>query len=152
MTYGEYPDLSRVKKILVVKLRHLGDVLLTAPVFTALKQAMPEASIDAYLYKESIPMLEGHPAISQFIGYDRGWKKLSWFKKILKEAALLRQIRKNRYDLVINLTEGDRGVIAAKVSRAPCRVGFEPKGRWRKKRRPMSSSTALRCAIRWNEI
>lgn len=35
MAYGDYPDLKGVKKILIVKLRHLGDVLLTGPVFAA---------------------------------------------------------------------------------------------------------------------
>lgn len=133
MTYGDYPDLSQVKKILVVKMRHLGDVLLTGPVFSALKKGMPQALIDAYIYKESIPMLEGHPDIHGFIGYDRNWKKLSWFQKIAREMALLKQIRKNGYDLVINLTEGDRGAVAAKVSRANIRVGFDPKGDWKKK-------------------
>lgn len=133
MTYGDYPDLSRVKKILVIKLRHLGDVLLTGPVFSALKRAMPQASIDAYVYKETIPMLDGSPDIHGFVSYDRNWKKLSWFNKMAREAVLLRQIRKNGYDLVINLTEGDRGAVAAKVSRAGIRVGFEPKGSFQKK-------------------
>lgn len=127
MTYGDYPDLKSVKKILVVKLRHLGDVLLTGPVFTALKRAMPEAEIDAFIWSESVPMLEGHPAIRGFIEYDRGWKKLGW-KRFLKEWALLRRIRKGGYDLVVNLTEGDRGALAARVSGAGVRVGFDPKG------------------------
>ncbi|MBU6446682.1 MAG: putative lipopolysaccharide heptosyltransferase III, partial [Verrucomicrobia bacterium] len=48
------------------------------------------------------------------------------------EWALWKQIRQARYDLVINLTEGDRGALAAKISRAPVRVGFEPKGKWQK--------------------
>ena len=38
---------------------------------------------------------------------------------------MLRRIQKNHYDLVINLTEGDRGAIAARMSRAPIRVGVD---------------------------
>lgn len=133
MVYGGYPPLGGVKKVLVVKLRHLGDVLLTSPVFSALKKALPEAQIDAYIYQESVPMLEGHPAIHGFLCYDRGWKKLSFWGRLNKEWALWRQIRKKRYDLVINLTEGDRGIVAALVSAAPIRVGFLPKGWWQKK-------------------
>jgi heptosyltransferase-3 len=133
LRYGDYPDLGNVKKILVVKLRHLGDVLLTGPVFSALKQALPGVSIDAYLYREAIPMLEGHPDIDGFIGYDRSWKNGGFFSRMLKEIALLRQIRKGGYDLVINLTEGDRGIFAAAASRAKIRVGFSPKGKWQKK-------------------
>lgn len=126
--YGGYPDLKCVRKILIIKLRQLGDVLLTSPVFAALKSHLPEAQIDAYVYSESVPMLEGHFAIDGFITYDRGWKKLGFFQKLRKEAHLLRTIRKGGYDLVINLTEGDRGAIAAKISGAKIRVGFDPKG------------------------
>ncbi len=126
MTYGNYPDLSVVKRVLVVKMRHHGDVLLTSPVFTNLKRALPQAEIDAFIYQDTLPMLDGHPAISSYLLYDRGWKKLSPLKKIIKEAHLLRRIRKNRYDLVINLTEGDRGAIAAWISKSRYRVGFDP--------------------------
>ena len=64
-------------------------------------------------------MLEGHPGISDFILYDKKWKKLPFYKRYLQEMRVLKRIRKARYDLVINLTEGDRGAIAAKVSRGP---------------------------------
>lgn len=133
MTYGDYPDLSGVKKILVAQLRHLGDVLLTSPVFTALKKALPDAEIDAYIYEEAKPLLEGHPAVSELIGYDRKWKKEKFWKKIFHEGRLLWKMRKKRYDCVISLTEGDRGALVAKLSKARIRVGFTPKGKWQKK-------------------
>ncbi len=129
MSYGDYPDLKNVKKILIIKLRQLGDALLTGPVFSSLKNRFPESSIDAYVYSEAIPLLEGHPAISSFLSYDRNWKKKSLPFRLYQEWKLLRAIRSHRYDLVINLTEGDRGAIAAKYSRARIRVGFDPKGK-----------------------
>jgi len=128
MSSGDYPDLFNVKKILIIKLRELGDVLLTGPVFTALQERLPEAEIDAYVYSESIPLLEGNPSVHGFIGYDRKWKKKSLISRLFNEWQILRKIRRNRYDLVINLTEGDRGAIAAKFARAPIRVGMDPKG------------------------
>lgn len=129
MSYGNYPDLTHVKKILVIKLRHLGDVLLTSPVFSVLKKTFPEAQIDAYIYAESLPMLEGHPAITEFILYDSKWKKSSFFSRMHKEFKILKKIRTSHYDLVINLTEGDRGALAARVSKGRCRVGFDPEGK-----------------------
>lgn len=131
MTYGNYPDLRGVKKILVIKLRQLGDVLLTGPVFHVLRKRFPEAKLHAYVYKESFDMLEGQ--VDQLIGYDRGWKKLGFFGRVAKELRLWKQLRREGYDLVINLTEGDRGAIAAKAAKARIRVGFKPKGRWQKK-------------------
>lgn len=132
MTYGDYPDLNDVKKILVVKLRQLGDVLLTGAVFNALRARFPGARIDAYVYTESFPMLEGHPGVDGLVGYDRGWKKLGLLGRLGKEWQLWKKIRGEGYDLVINLTEGDRGALAARAARARIRVGFEPKGRWQK--------------------
>ncbi len=121
------------KRILVIKLRHLGDVLLSGPVFSNLREVYPDAKIDAYIWKEARPMLEGHPAVDGFLLHDRGWKKLSFFRRIIKEFGLLREIRKGKYDLVINLTEGDRGVIAAYLSGAKVRVGVKPKKKFQTK-------------------
>ncbi len=131
-----YPDLSKIRKILVAKLRHHGDVLMSTPVFHVLRHTFPDASIDAYIYKETSPILAGHPAIANLICYDRAWKDLSLFQRYRREVKLLRYIRRQKYDLVINLTEGDRGALAALASAAPLRIGFDPeaKGMWGKGR------------------
>lgn len=126
--YGNYPDLAPVKRILVVKLRHHGDVLLASPVFSALKSAMPAAVVDAYIYRDTQPMLEGHPAIDDYRLYDRAWKTLPAPARLGKELGLLQRIRAAGYDLVINLTEGDRGAIAMWWSGARYRVGWDPQG------------------------
>lgn len=133
MTYGDYPSLDGVKKVLVIKLRHLGDVLLTGPVFSGLKQALPEAEIDAYIYQEARPILEGHPAVHELICYDRTWKKQGLWTRFKQEWALWQKIRQGKYDLVINLTEGDRGALAARQTGAKIRVGVDPKGKWQKR-------------------
>lgn len=129
MTYGNYPDLKNVKKILIVKLRHHGDVLLTSPLFSYLKKTLPEAQIDAYVYKDTLPMLEGHPAISEYFLYDRGWKKEPLLRRIQKEISLLSSIRSKGYDLVINLTEGDRGAMVSMISKSLYKVGFDRGGK-----------------------
>ncbi|MGE0197180.1 MAG: putative lipopolysaccharide heptosyltransferase III [Simkaniaceae bacterium] len=119
---------SKIRKVLVAKLRHHGDVLLASPLFSILKKHYPHLEIDSYLYSETLPMLEGHPAISNFLLYEKNWKKLPLHRRCFEEIRLLKKIRKRGYDLVINLTEGDRGAIAAKASRAPYAVGFDPQG------------------------
>jgi heptosyltransferase-3 len=121
-------DFRKIKKVLVAKLRHHGDVLLASPVFSILKERYPHLEIEGYIYRDTYPMLEGHPAIHDFLLYDKEWKKLPFFKRYIQEMKLLKKIRDKRYDLVINLTEGDRGAIAAKVSKAPFAVGFDPEG------------------------
>lgn len=145
MTYGNYPDLSKVKRILIIKLRHLGDVLLTTPVLSSLKRACPDALIDVYVYQESFSMLEGHPALHQLIGHDRSWKKRFLFSRLYKEFSLLRRIKKEKYDLVINLTEGDRGDIVTKFTKASIRVGFEHDHKGIFKRKKVYTHTVKVC-------
>src|SRR3989338_3295356 len=103
MTYGNYPDWGVIKKVLVVKLRHHGDVLLTSPLFSALRAAHPSLQLDAFLYQETLPMLEGHPAINHYILYDRAQKRRGVWNRMTHEISLLYRIRRERYDLVLNL-------------------------------------------------
>ncbi len=126
MSDSDYPDMKNVKKILVAKLRHHGDVLLTTPVYAVLGKAFPQAQIHGYIYEESALLLKEHPHISKIHLYNRGWKKLSLFARLKKEFTLLKSIRKEQYDLVINLTEGDRGALAAWISGAKIKVGIDP--------------------------
>ena len=64
-------DPAALKRVLVIKLRHHGDVLLTSPVFTTLKRCAPQAELDALVYADTAPMLRGHPALSQLFTIDR---------------------------------------------------------------------------------
>lgn len=57
-------DPAALKRVLVIKLRHHGDVLLTSPVFTTLKRCAPQAELDALVYADTAPMLRGHPALA----------------------------------------------------------------------------------------
>ncbi len=102
-------DLNTIRRVLVIKLRHHGDVLLTSPVFTVLKNRAPHLDIDALVYKDTTEMLTLHPAISQVHVVDRGWKKQGLWQQAKAEGALLSALRARRYDLVIHLTEHNRG-------------------------------------------
>lgn len=98
-----------MKRVLVIKLRHHGDVLLSTPVFSVLRQAMPSCDIDALIYRDTRPMLEGHPAITQIHTIDRDWKHQSVTSRLVAEGRLLSDLRKRRYDLVIHLSIHPRG-------------------------------------------
>ncbi|MHB8623211.1 MAG: putative lipopolysaccharide heptosyltransferase III [Sulfuricaulis sp.] len=102
-------DPSALHRVLVVKLRHLGDVLLTSPVFTVLKNHAPHVEIDALVYRETESMLAGHPAIANIYTVDRGWKQQGWSAQISNEWRLLRSLRARHYDLIVHLTENPRG-------------------------------------------
>ncbi|MBS4097564.1 MAG: putative lipopolysaccharide heptosyltransferase III [Sulfuricella sp.] len=102
-------DLSSLHRVLVIKLRHHGDVLLTAPVFSALKSRAPHLEIDALVYRDTAEMLTLHPAISQVHTIDRNWKRHGLLGQLRGELGLLSALRARHYDLVIHLTEHNRG-------------------------------------------
>ena len=101
--------LHTLSRVLVIKLRHHGDVLLTSPVFSVLKNHAPQLEIDALVYADTTEMLSEHPAISQIHSIDRRWKKLSVIAHFKAEWALLQALRARRYELVVHLTDHPRG-------------------------------------------
>lgn len=117
--------LSRVRRALVIKLRHHGDVLLASPVFTVLRQAAPDADIDALVYRETAPMLAGHPAISELYTIDRSARRRGPVAQLAAEWRLWRALRARHYDLVIHLTEHPRGAWLKRLTGAPFGVARE---------------------------
>src|SRR5258706_2454201 len=98
-------DLASISRVLVIKLRHHGDVLLTSPIFSVLKRYAPHVEIDALVYGETREMLSLHPAIANVYTIDRAWKRDTPWTRLRHEWRLLRQLRARRYDLLIHLTE-----------------------------------------------
>ncbi len=124
-------DLSRqVARILVIKFRHHGDMLLTTPVIRSLKAHWPEATIDVLLYEETRAMLACHPDIHQIYAIDRRWKKQGVRYQIGQEWRLIKTLRRENYDIVINLADQWRSAIITRMTAAPVRLGFDfPKRR-----------------------
>src|SRR5664279_2585116 len=116
--HDSLPDpvpLPEVRRVLVTKLRHHGDVLLASPVFTTLARAVPAAEIDALVYRETAPMLDRHPHIAQLHTIDRDWKKHGLVTQLREEWALLRRLSARHYDLLVHLTEHPRGLTLARL-------------------------------------
>lgn len=116
------------KKILVIKLRHIGDVLLATPVFCALKEHFPNSQIFALVNKGTEAVLEQNPFIDQIITFDRSIKKLPFPIRFKQELQFLSKLRSNGFDTTIDLTGGDRAALFSFISGAKIRVGFSTKG------------------------
>jgi heptosyltransferase-3 len=117
---------KQIRKILVIKLRNIGDVLLSAALFHNLREAFPGAQISALVNGGTQEMLTGNPAVDQVIVYDRGIKKAPLLQRLSREFAFYRTVRRERFDVVLNLTEGDRGALIALFSGARVRAGLDP--------------------------
>lgn len=106
------------KRILVIKLKQPGDVLVSSPVLRALKEAWPEAEVTYLVPKGTEEMIADHPLLGGLIVVDRRNAGLvgAW--------RLWRLFRQQRFDLVLELSGGDRGAFYALISGARERVGF----------------------------
>ena len=91
------------RRILVIKLRFHGDMLLTTPVISTLKQHYPDAKIDVLLYQDTIPILSENPDIHMLYGMSN--RHTGAWGKMKNLFTLLKKLRANQYDLVVNLTD-----------------------------------------------
>ena len=92
------------KRILVVKLDHLGDVILATPVFSNLRQAYPNAELHALTGTWSRIVLERHPDVKTVFDYDSPTFSRTGQSTSLKQACqLYRELRRQKYDLMIEL-------------------------------------------------
>ena len=105
---------SDIKRTLVIKLRHHGDVLLTSPVINQLKQHFPASEVDALVYTETADMLRELPSLSRLHLIDRK-KNTSTQQKLKTEIELVKSLKQRNYDLIIHLTESWRGAILCRL-------------------------------------
>ncbi|NIY49741.1 lipopolysaccharide core heptosyltransferase RfaQ [Cedecea colo] len=94
--------VEKIQTILICKLKFYGDMLLMTPVIASLQQRYPQAKIDILLYKDTKAILAADPRINKFYLIE---KKVNTFKKIRNFLSVRSALKKNKYDLIINLTE-----------------------------------------------
>ena len=107
--------LRQIARALVVKLRHHGDVLLASPVIGVLKAHAPRVEIDALVYDDTAPMLEGHPALAEVHTVGRAWRSLAPGPRLAAEWRLFSALRARRYDLLLHLSAQPRGAWLARA-------------------------------------
>jgi heptosyltransferase III len=112
---GDAVPLGDCGRALVIKLRHHGDVLLAAPVLALLKARAPHLEVDALVYDDTAPMLEGHPALSQLHLVGRRWRDANPLSRLSLESGLFKALRARGYDLIVHLTEHPRGAWLARL-------------------------------------
>ena len=123
--------LEKCARALVIKLRHHGDVLLASPVISLLKNREPRIEVDALVYDDTAPMLEGHPALARLFLVGRKWKNDGWLSRLARERKLFGELRERRYDLVVHLSEQPRGAWLARALGARFSVAPSMRGRGR---------------------
>jgi lipopolysaccharide heptosyltransferase III len=88
-------------------------VLLAAPVLSALKARGVE--VDALVYEDTAPMLQGHPSLSRLHLVGRKWRAEGSLSRLWKERRLFGELKDRRYGLVVHLSEQPRGAWLART-------------------------------------
>ncbi len=105
--------MDNPRKILVIQLKRAGDILLTTPVFPALKARFPTAQLHALVEPSFASLLENNPYIDGVQLYDK--------------AAILetfRRVRKERYDCILDFQSSPRSALLGLASGTPIRAGY----------------------------
>jgi predicted lipopolysaccharide heptosyltransferase III len=109
-------DWQSVRRVLLIRLRSIGDTVLTTPSLFALRRFLPQAQIDILLEDWVAPVLAGSSDVDNIVTFQRGSKR--------DRLHASRAIRKTRYDVVFNLHGGTTATLMTRASGAKHRVGF----------------------------
>ena len=109
-------DWKTVERVLLVRLRSIGDTVLSTPSLYALRRFLPHAAIDILVEDWVAPVLEGHPHVDNVITVEKG---------LASRVRIALRLRAKRYDVVYNLHGGTTATLLTRASGAKYRVGFE---------------------------
>ncbi len=108
-------DWRKIRRVLVIRLRSIGDTVLATPSLIALKRFLPNAQIDILLEDWVAPLLDGFNSVDNVISIP---------KSSATRARTAWQLRQNKYDIAINLHGGTTGTFFTFASGAKHRVGY----------------------------
>jgi heptosyltransferase-2 len=113
-------------RIVVAQTSFLGDVVLSTPVFAALKRRWPEGHLTAWVRPEAAAVLAGHPHVDAVLvddkrGADRGLRGLM---------RLRARLRAERFDLAVALHKSLRTAVLLALAGVPRRIGFRQSAGW----------------------
>jgi len=102
-------------KILLIKLRSIGDVVYNTAVYAPIKKQFPDAHLTVLVEKPSYGLVCDHPDVDEVLCFEKGsfWKQVQFYSRLILEG----------YDVAIDMHEGTRGSVMCFLTRAPMRIG-----------------------------
>ncbi len=108
-------EWKSVERVLVVRLRSIGDTVLSTPSLIALQRFLPHAQIDILLEDWVAPLLDGFDAVNNVVRIGTG---------TFERLQTARKLRRSRYDVVFNLHGGTTSTFLTYATGARHRVGY----------------------------
>jgi ADP-heptose:LPS heptosyltransferase len=110
-----------VRRVLVIRHRAGGDLLLTTPALRALRAGLPQATIEVLTARGLGSLLEGNPDVDRILDFDR--------KSLASQGLLYARLLRGVYDLALDLVSNPRSALMTALTRARHRVGYSIPGR-----------------------
>ncbi|MCK4341288.1 MAG: lipopolysaccharide heptosyltransferase I [Phycisphaerae bacterium] len=119
-------DRRQYQRILIIKPSSLGDIVHALPILAGLRAGYPGAHIAWLVGKSFAPFLAGHPLLDEVIPFDRRHygRMLRSPRALADFWRFVRELRRRRFDLVLDLQGLFRSGFLARASGAPRRIGF----------------------------
>lgn len=111
--------------ILLVRLRLIGDVVFTTPAIRAIRRHYPDARLTYIVEEEAAAVVRDNPHLDAVIIA----RSPHASGRLRADIALIRRLRRERYDIAIDFHGGPRSSMMTWLSGAPIRIGFEVAGR-----------------------
>ena len=124
-------------RILITRLSHIGDCLLTIPMLNAIRDHYPEAFVAWAVESPTHHLLKNHPGIDQIVSIPKGWlgKPASW-------RAIRTELKAFDFDIAIDPQGLTKSALLGWLSGAPNRVGA--KGQWGRELSPWLNNRLVR--------
>jgi heptosyltransferase I len=114
------------RNILLIKLSAVGDVVHTVPVLNKLRRRYPAAQLDWLVTPAIAELLGHHPAIDRIIEFKRDARSAPWrLAPLVDYGRLAASLRRNRYDLVVDMHGQLRTALLTLATGAAVRIGFD---------------------------
>lgn len=134
-SFSAKSSITSPKSFLIIRLDHIGDVVLSTPVYHSLKDKFPEAQITVLCGSWGKSILENNPYIDSLIILDCPWwtsirsdvnKKSNFLRRLF---ITLKQIHSKKFDVCIELRGDIRHIfLFGWLPNIPCRIAFTRSG------------------------
>jgi len=115
------PSLPTGARVLLIRLRSIGDIVLLTPALRLLKEWRPDLRVSVVVESRFRELLEGNPDVDEVLGLGEGY---GW-AKVASRVRVVREIRTRGFALCLNLHGGPTSTLLAWSSGARWKAGFE---------------------------
>ena len=111
--------------VLLIRLRLIGDVVLSTPVIRALRRTFPNATLTYLVERDAAAVVLANPHLDEVMVIERS----RGAARIIEDMRLAWRLRQRRFDVVIDMHGGPRSSWLALATGAPQRIGYDMPGR-----------------------